>query len=286
MNLFPDQISAAGARQFDAQLQLFRIAAGSALDGAEQFAALQFSTTRGALDKSTELLRQVAAARDPRDLLAIVSHGQSHMENLLAYQRKLFGIATAMSGAIAGLPPVLTPAASAALQKLASLPPVASSVTAAAEVAIDAAVDAADDIVEHTADLAAEAAASATTAAAEPEADDIIEQTNEVVEELAAEDEAAEAEAAAADAPTTAAPDSATPAEKHAASADEPIATLSAVAAATGHTTPHPSAAPMDDAGAPVQVEQVQVEQVQQVQPVDAQAPVSTAKSGGRQRKK
>src|SRR4051812_13732015 len=109
MNLFPEQISAAGARQLEAQLQFFRSAAGSALDGAEQLSALHFAATRGALEKSSALMRQMAAARDPRDLFALAGQTQSQLDSVLAYQRKLFGIATAMSGSVIGLPGIVTP---------------------------------------------------------------------------------------------------------------------------------------------------------------------------------
>lgn len=275
MNLFPEQVSAVGKRQLDAQLQLqlqvLNTVAGSALDGAEQFAALQFATTRNALEKSTELLRQVAAARDPRDLFALTKHARSSFDTLLAYQSRLFGIATAMSGAAVGLPRVVTPAASAALQKLASLPAIAD-VTDVLDV-----MDVVADQVEHvvSASSAAPAAAAAHAAAPAAMVDDIIEQTSEVVEALA--EQARQEAAEALQAPTSAAPDDA---------AATPIAELTAVAAAAGHQQPQPSAAPMPDNDgidvAPVAPAQAQAH----AQAASASAPVVTTKSGGRQRKK
>lgn len=255
MNLFPDQISAAGARQFDAQLQLFRSAAGSALDGAEQFAALQFATTRGALETSTELLRQVAAARDPRDLFALVKHTRAQFDTVLAYQTRVFGIASAMSRSIVGLPATVTPTASAALQKLAALPPVAAFTTVA-----DQAEQASEQLADDTIEMA-----SASAAALAPVAvDDIIERTNDVVEQLKAEDEAA---ASAVEAPTM---------EAATEAAAQPIAELNAVAAAAGHQEPRPSAAPIEAAiEAPIQT------------PMDTPAAApALAKSGGKGRKK
>lgn len=133
MNLFPDQVSAlgaAGVRQLDVQLQLqmqlFGNAASRAFDGAEQFAALQFATTRSALDTSADLLRQIVVARDPRDLFALTKQARVSFDNMLDYQRRLFGIvsAAAMSGAVGSMPHAVTPTASAALQKLAALPAV------------------------------------------------------------------------------------------------------------------------------------------------------------------
>lgn len=272
MNLFPEQISAAGARQLEAQLQFFRSAAGSALDGAEQLAALQFAATRGALEKSTELLRQVAAAKDPRDLLTLANHSHFQFDSMLAYQRKLFGIATAMSGSVIGLPGIVTPAASAALQKLAALPPVASPIPSpVAEVTLiaDRIIEETNEVVEQLADDTTEAPAAAAPAPVPvmppPVVDDIIEQTNEVVETLAAD-----AESVAA-APTV---------EAAAQAAAEPIAELTAVAAATGHQEPQPSAAPFTVGSSDTPIE------VEQVEPVDAAPQVAVAKSGGRPRKK
>lgn len=266
MNLFSDQISAVGARQFDAQLQLFRSAAGSALDGAEQFAALQFATTRGALETSTELLREVAAARDPRDLFALTKHTRAQFDSVLAYQTRLFGIVSAISGSVAGLQRTVTPTTSAALQKLAALPPV--SPVAAATAVADHFIEQSVQAVEHTeqaidafagetiemAGQASDAVAAAVTPDEPEVVDDIIEQTNDVVEQLKAEDEAA----ASVDAPT---------AEAAIEAAAEPIAELTAVAAATGHQEPRPSAAPVDA-------------------PPAEPAVVGTAKSGGKGRKK
>lgn len=262
MNLFPEQISAVGARQLEAQLQLFRSAANSALDGAEQLAALQFATTRGALDKSTELLRQVAAARDPRDLFALVNQNQFPLDSVFAYQRKLFGIATALTGAVAGLPRVITPAASAALQKLAALPPVAG-----VSVVADRIIEQTSEVVETLADDTAHATAAVVQAAdPAPVVDDIIEQTNELVEKMAADAEQA------LEAPTVAA---SSDAETDAAAA--PIAELNPVAAAAGHQPPQASAAPFTVASSDTPIE------VEQVAPA---APVNVAKPAGRPRKK
>ncbi|WP_426192943.1 TIGR01841 family phasin [Massilia sp. DWR3-1-1] len=187
MNLLPDQMSAAGARQIDAQLQMLHSVAGSALDGIEQWTALQFTTTRDALEQSTQLLRELAAARDPRDLFALTKQARTQFDNLLTYQSRLFGIATAMSGTVVGLPRAVTPAASAALQKLASLPPVAATTPVQLAIEVDHIIEQTNDVVEAFADEAAQVAAPAAAPAPAPAADDIIEQTNDVVETLAAE---------------------------------------------------------------------------------------------------
>lgn len=257
MNIFPDQISAVGTRQLEAQLQFLRSAAGSALDGAEQFAALQFATTRNALASSTEMMREVAAARDPRDLFALSKHTRAQIDSVLAYQSRLFGIASALSGSVVGLPVTVTPTATAALQKLAALPPVTpvAAVTAVTDHIIEQSVgdtNALEEVADNTADNTAEMLSAAREVEVEVEAevqaapapvDDIIEQTNEVVEELKAQDEAApSAEAPVFDAPVAEAP----VAQADSAATAPPIAELNAVAAATGHQEPQPSAAPIE----------------------------------------
>ncbi|MFL6711034.1 MAG: phasin family protein [Massilia sp.] len=140
MNLFPEQISAAGSRQLEAQFQLLRSATGSAFDSAEKLMALHFDTTRSTLEKTTSLMRQLSAAKDPRDFFALASDTQSQVESVLAYQRKLVNIASSMTSSIAGLRPSVTPVANAALEKLAALPPVAEQAVEVVEVVIDAPV--------------------------------------------------------------------------------------------------------------------------------------------------
>ena len=138
MNLFPEQISAAGSRQLETQFELLRSATGSAFDSAEKLMALHFDTTRSTLEKTTSLMRQLSAAKDPRDFFALASDTQSQVESVLAYQRKLVNIASSMTSSIAGLRPSVTPVANAALEKLAALPPVAVQTVEAVEVVIDA----------------------------------------------------------------------------------------------------------------------------------------------------
>lgn len=268
MNLFPEQISAAGSRQLEAQLNLLRTASSSAFDGAEKLVALQFDATRGVLEQSTELLRQIATAKDPRDLFALAKQGSTQFDNLMAYQRKLLGIASSMSNSVAGLhllTPVISPTASAALQKLADMPAVASTV-----------VDASAAVAEQLAGQVDDAAEAQVQAAVAVE-DDIIETTNQVVEALA--EESAETDAAiVADggAPT---------AEPQAQPVAEAIAELNPVAAAAGHAAPRPSAAPFTVASAdtPIEVQQLEAEQVPAL---EATPPVSTSKPAGRSRRK
>jgi phasin family protein len=141
MNVFPDQITAAGKGQIDSQMHLLRSAAGTAFDSAEKLLALNFDAARASLDHSNSLLRQMAAAKDPRDLLALASQGQSQLDRMLAYQRKLFGLASSLGSSLVGLQAPVTPAASAALEKLASLPAVAETTPPVLEKAAEVTVE-------------------------------------------------------------------------------------------------------------------------------------------------
>ena len=310
MNLFTEQVSALGAvgvRQLDTQLQLqmqlLSSAAERAFDSAEQLAALQFATTRGALDTSAELLRQVVAARDPRDLFALSKHARAGFDSMLAYQRRLFSIASAgaLSGSVVGLPRTVTPTASAALQKLASLPAVPVSIHAvvaeeaeliafrevteatavaapapieaaavAAPAPIKAAAVAAPAPIEAAAVAAPAPIEAAAAVAAVPEAAAVLAEA--AVPEAAAVSASEVIEAAPVVATSAVAPQEIGQAAVEAPTTDAPadveaapIAELTAVAAATGHHDARPSAAPVT---APEQV------------------PAAPAAGKGRQRKK
>lgn len=89
-----DQFTAASKQQLATQLALFQALTTRAFDNAERILALNIQTTRATLDQTSGVVRQLAAARDPRDLLALGAQSQQHIETALAYSRKLFEIAS------------------------------------------------------------------------------------------------------------------------------------------------------------------------------------------------
>jgi phasin family protein len=95
MSLFPEQFSEARKSQLDAQLNFFSTFTGKAFESAEKLIALNFDASRASLETSSALVRQVLAAKDPRDLLALTGQGQSPFESVLAYGRQLFSIVAA-----------------------------------------------------------------------------------------------------------------------------------------------------------------------------------------------
>lgn len=114
MSTLPEQFSEVRKSQIDAQLNFFRTFTGKAFDSAEKIIALNFDASRASLEKSSALVRQIISAKDPRDLLALTSQTQSQFDSMLAYSRRLFGIAAGAAVA----PPV--PAVESAAMALAA----------------------------------------------------------------------------------------------------------------------------------------------------------------------
>ncbi|MET0859103.1 MAG: phasin family protein [Telluria sp.] len=132
MSIFPEQFSEARKSQLDAQFNFFSTFTGKAFESAEKIIALNFDASRASLEKSSALMRQMMAAKDPRDLFALTSQSQSEFESVLAYSRQLFsivagpGVANATETAALGAPvPAPAPAASAAPAAAASEAPAA-----------------------------------------------------------------------------------------------------------------------------------------------------------------
>lgn len=93
MSTLPEQFSAARQSQVEAQIALFQTYATTAVEKAEKIFALNLSTTRASMEKSSAAVRQLLAAQDPRDLFALTSQSQASFESMLAYGRELFSIA-------------------------------------------------------------------------------------------------------------------------------------------------------------------------------------------------
>jgi len=93
MNAFTDQFSAATATaksQLESQLNLASHYASTAFEGVQQVIALNFSTTRASVEKSSAVAKQFLEARDPRDFVVQAPD----LENLLSYSRELYSIAS------------------------------------------------------------------------------------------------------------------------------------------------------------------------------------------------
>lgn len=134
MSPLTEQFSEVRKLQLDTQFNFFHTFTGKAFESAEKIIALNFDASRASLEKSSELVRQMISAKDPRDLLALTRQTQFQFDSLLAYGQQLFGIAAGVAANTA------TPAAAPAL----SLVPPAPTAQAAsdAQMSVVAAVEA------------------------------------------------------------------------------------------------------------------------------------------------
>lgn len=152
----PNKLSEAGKQQLAKQLDFFQALTNRAFENAERILALNIQATRATLEHTSGAVRQLAAARDPRDLLALGTQQQQQMEAAIAYGRKLMDITNspapaavadpAPASAAASSPasaPTPAPAAPAAQAHIVTAPPVVASKTVAEPVAAPAPVAAA-----------------------------------------------------------------------------------------------------------------------------------------------
>ena len=127
MTSLPEQLTAARTAQLEAQFALFRSVTRQALDNASRVLALNLSTSRDSVERSSQAVRELFAATSPQDLptlqLALRSHAEEQFRSLFTYGRELFSIASgvqaqALRGAAApaALPAPAPAAAAEAVQ--------------------------------------------------------------------------------------------------------------------------------------------------------------------------
>ena len=214
---FPDKLSDAGKQQLATQIDFFQSLTARMFENAERILALNIQTTRTTLDQASGAARQLAAAKDPRDLLALGAQSQQQVEAVMAYSRKLLEIANQPAP-----PPAPEAAAPEAPAPAAAAPAPADHIDTAPPVTVNE--PAADEPVaaEPVAAEAAPEPVAATQSAPAPSA--ILPSKHPMGE---ADPEPAPAITAKA----------------------TPIAEAASKVAATGADTPHPAASPIPDAG-------------------------------------
>ena len=92
MTSLPEQFSAARLTQLDNGFNLVQSFSNQALDQTSRVIALQLNASRAAIEQSTAAARQLLAARDPRDLLALGSQSQQQLKSLFDFGSELFSI--------------------------------------------------------------------------------------------------------------------------------------------------------------------------------------------------
>ncbi|MHA4867622.1 phasin family protein [Duganella sp. PWIR1] len=100
MSSITEQFSAATKSQLEAQFQLFSTLASTAVGSAEKVIALNLSTTKATVEKSSAAAKKLLTVTDPKELFTLNAVQPSGIEGLLAYSRELYSIASAAQGVL------------------------------------------------------------------------------------------------------------------------------------------------------------------------------------------
>lgn len=116
---FQEQFSAATKNNLETQLALLTALTGKAFESAEKIIELNMSVAKASLEETTANARQLFAAKDPQEFIALsTSQAQPNSEKVAAYGRQVMGI-------VSGLQAEMTKAAEAQIgehsRKLATL---------------------------------------------------------------------------------------------------------------------------------------------------------------------
>jgi phasin family protein len=156
MSSITEQFSAATKSQLEAQFNIFSTFASTAVESAEKVIALNISTTKASVEKSSAAAKKLLEAKDPKEFFTLSTAEPASFDSLLAYGRQLYAIATdvqseliqtaqstikqvtelttaPVAAAAKATPPALAAAVSAALAPpaAAAKPPVVAAATAA-----------------------------------------------------------------------------------------------------------------------------------------------------------
>jgi len=94
MSSITEQFSAATKSQLEAQFKIFNTFASTAVDSAEKVIALNISTTKASVEKSSAAAKKLFEAKDPREFFSLSTAEPASFDNLLAYGRELYSIAS------------------------------------------------------------------------------------------------------------------------------------------------------------------------------------------------
>lgn len=95
MSSLTEQFSAVTKSQLEAQFKIFNTFASTAVDSAEKVIALNLNTTKASVEKSSAAARKLLDAKDAQELFTLNAGQPTGFDNLLAYGRQLYNIATA-----------------------------------------------------------------------------------------------------------------------------------------------------------------------------------------------
>lgn len=98
MSSITEQFSAATKSQLEAQFHLLNTLATTAVDSAEKVIALNLTTTKASVEKSSAAAKQLWSAKDPKEFFSVAQPGS--FDALLAYGRELYSIASTAQQAL------------------------------------------------------------------------------------------------------------------------------------------------------------------------------------------
>lgn len=101
MNSLPEQFFAARKWPLEVQIDFFQAVTTQVFQSAEKVIALNIDTSRAAVERSSNAVKQLFSITDPRDLFALGSQGQEQFQQMIAYSRELFGIAAGAQNSMA-----------------------------------------------------------------------------------------------------------------------------------------------------------------------------------------
>ncbi|MBV7537085.1 phasin family protein [Duganella sp. sic0402] len=179
MSSITEQFSAVTKSQLEAQFQILNTLASTAVDSAEKVIALNISTTKASVEKSSAAAKQLLAIKDPKELFSLgAAQAQpGSFDALLSYGRELYSIAsTAQNALIKSTQSSFKQVSEVAAKAPAAVAAATKATPPALAAAVSAAVTAANEPVAATIAAAVPKAPKAKPLAAPiPEQEDFIE---------------------------------------------------------------------------------------------------------------
>ncbi|HEY1147506.1 MAG TPA: phasin family protein [Pseudoduganella sp.] len=158
-----EQLSAATKSQLESQLQFLNHYAATAFEGAQKVIALNLSTTKASVEKSSAAAKQLLEAKDPQEFFNAAK--APTFDNVLAYGRELFSIASKTQADLFQVTKAQFKEAGETVKPLVLEAPLA--VVAPPAKAVEAVVAAGEEVAEATVAAPKAAAKKAAKAVAE-----------------------------------------------------------------------------------------------------------------------
>jgi phasin family protein len=138
MSSITEQFSAATKSQLEAQFNILSTLASTAVGSAEKVIALNLSTTKASVEKSSAAAKKLLTATDPKEFFSLNAAEAPSFDGLLAYGRELYSIATSaqnelIKSAQSSFKQVTELAATKATTPVKTPPALAAAVSAAVE---------------------------------------------------------------------------------------------------------------------------------------------------------